>query len=100
MAYWEHDGRHPYRSRDALSRKYVVIPFQSWSFETDLVCLQLAKRRRDRDGLFSDHALDHALLRIVRLTIETNVMTGTYTLARQLELVSTHVQPPWELFHF
>jgi len=35
----------------------------------------LVRRRRDRDCLDSDHILDHALPRIVRLTIETNVMT-------------------------
>ncbi|KAH9952923.1 hypothetical protein BGW80DRAFT_1469118 [Lactifluus volemus] len=55
----------------------------------------LARRRKARDGLFSDHALDHYLSKIVRLTVETNVMTGTYTLRlnilpRQLKLAYSH----------
>ena len=37
---------------------------------------QLAKRRRAADSAFNDHAL----VRIVRLTIETNVLTSKYTL--------------------
>jgi len=35
----------------------------------------LVRRRRDRDCLGSSHILDHALPRIVGLTVETNLMT-------------------------
>jgi len=35
----------------------------------------LVRKREDSDGLGSNHTLDHALPRIVRLVIETNLMT-------------------------
>jgi hypothetical protein len=36
--------------------------------------LQLHKRRRDTGGFFSDHYL----LRIIRVTVESNILTSTY----------------------
>ena len=56
-------------------------------------CPQLARRRRERDGLQclgGDNILDYALPRIVRLTIETNVMTSKYTYPWSLNVNSTH----------
>ena len=53
-------------------------------------CPQLVRRRRERDGLGGDHFLDYALPRIVRLTVETNVMTSKYTYPWCLNVNSFH----------
>jgi hypothetical protein len=45
--------------------------------------LQLQKRRRDLGGLFSDHAL----LRIVRVVVETNILTSKYIPSAYARLV-------------
>ena len=74
---------------------------QSRSFITDYFGFpQLVRKRKDRDRLSSDHTLDHALLRIVRLTIETNVMTSKYILDACMLPHLTHVQPLSVLFQF
>ena len=58
-------------------------------------CPQLVRRRRERDGLQGlggDHILDYALPRIMRLTIETNVMTSKYTYPWSLNANSSHLR--------
>ena len=51
--------------------------------------LQLVRKRRERDGLGGDHILNHALPRILRLTIETNLMTSKYTYSWCIRVNST-----------
>jgi hypothetical protein len=96
LAYRKYDGGHPHRCRDALSCKYAVFFF--WVDCSNLImALQLAQRRRDTAGLFSDHTL----LKIVRLIIETNVMTSMGILAPYaLNHHLIYIQHSWVLFLF
>src|SRR5882762_9266412 len=51
---------------------------------------QLTRRRNADDGLFSNHAL----VKIVRLTVETNILTSMCALVSGRSNHLTHFQPP------
>jgi len=60
--------------------KYSAMTWLIGNTMTDILIVaamlyHLVRKREDSDGLGSNHTLDHALPRIVRLVIETNLMT-------------------------
>lgn len=72
LAHLNHFIRHAHRCDDALPRKYDSLCLERTLADYPLDHLQLTRLRRAGDGHFSNHALT----RIVRLTIETNILTS------------------------
>ncbi|KAI9435796.1 hypothetical protein H4582DRAFT_621979 [Lactarius indigo] len=75
-----------YRGVHAYLDRVVSVPLLIWMSGNALadilvacsILFYLGRRRKERDGHFSDHVLS----RIIRLTIETNVLTSTVGIRR------------------
>jgi hypothetical protein len=72
LAHWEHGGRRPDHHGDALPRKYDALRLKRTLTDNSFNHSQLTRRRNAEDAYFSGHALS----RIVRLTVETNLLTS------------------------